>query len=82
MTEDCKDNDKIEAPWTQEQVDALNRWQQAGFVHEFTCPSDHPDRTLLATPEGWACQQCTYRQNWAHRFMLEKPVNPTEYFRG
>lgn len=27
----------VKAPWTQEQVDALNAFQTAGLVHPFTC---------------------------------------------
>ena len=27
----------ISPPWTPEQVEALNRWQTAGYVHPFTC---------------------------------------------
>ena len=28
---------------------------------------------LLATPNGWFCPACDYRQTWAHDFML-KPL--------
>lgn len=63
----------IKAPWTQEQVDALNAWQKLGYVHEFTCPMDHPDdRVLTATPAGWICPSCSYTQNWAHDHMADK----------
>lgn len=60
----------IRAPWTKEQVDALNRFQRLGFVHEFTCPEPHEDRTLVATPHGWRCLICGYTQDWAHESML------------
>ncbi len=66
-----KDYDFVRAPWTSEQVDALNRWQRLGYVHEFTCNNDHPgDRTLFATLNGWVCAHCDYRQDWAHAAML------------
>lgn len=47
-------SDRIMAPWTDEQVEALNRFQTAGFVHEFTCPHDHGEQTrvLVAHREG------------------------------
>ena len=69
---------KITAPWTQEQVDALNRFQQSDYVHPFTCGSgrrtdaDHKDGEgiLLATVDGWKCPFCDYTQDWAHDFML------------
>ena len=61
----------IKAPWTPEQVDALNRYQRLGHVHEFTCPTAHEaDRTLLAMHDGWHCPHCDYRQDWAHEQML------------
>lgn len=64
--------DKIFAPWTDAEVATLNRWQQLGTVHEFTCPCEHDgDRTLVAHNDGWHCPDCLYTQNWAHRFMLD-----------
>ncbi len=62
---------KTIAPWTDEQVAALNRYQHNDRVHEFTCPNLCADRTLIATREGWVCACGGYRQDWAHRFMLE-----------
>jgi hypothetical protein len=72
---------KIDAPWTQEEVDALNRYQQERWMHPFTCGSgrrtdkDHLDGEgiLLATLDGWICPFCDYRQNWAHEFMFQGP---------
>jgi len=63
----------IHAPWTAEQVDALNRFQHASVVHPFTCPGHDGggDRTLVATRRGWICCHCGYTQTWAHRFMVE-----------
>lgn len=68
--------DKIQAPFTNEQVEALNAWQQRPGVHPFTCPNDHTDSTaeyvLVATTDGWTCpdERCDYTQHWAHRFMV------------
>jgi hypothetical protein len=82
---------KIEAPWTDEQVANLNRWQENGRVHPFTCGSgDRMDAAhrkiqerdggdfgqLVATLDGWVCPACDYRQNWAHDFMLVVPADP------
>jgi hypothetical protein len=56
------------APWTQEQVDKLNKWQNAGLFHPFTCGNGH---TLVATKDGWICPSCPeYHQDWAHDFMV------------
>ena len=57
------------APWTPGEVENLNRYQRWGKMHEFTCPNDHVDRTLVATPSGWVCAHCDYTQDWAHEFM-------------
>lgn len=53
------------APWTQEQVDGLTRWQTSGVVHEYTCGADSSHRPLVATANGWTCPDCPYRQDWA-----------------
>lgn len=66
------------APWTTEQVAALNRWQ-AGPMHPFTCfnwgDGSHRWATdlgvLVATEQGWVCPDCNYTQDWAHEFMLD-----------
>ncbi|MEU3945425.1 hypothetical protein [Streptomyces sp. NPDC029526] len=69
----------IHAPWTPEQVDALNRFQQMGGMHPFTCGGDHTPGSpvLVAREDGWHCPQpygehCDYRQDWAPAFMVER----------
>lgn len=64
---------RIKAPFTPEQVKALNEWQQCDWVHPFTCGRHHPDKNslLVATPEGWKCPSCDYTQDCAHDFMAE-----------
>lgn len=61
---------KIVAPFTEEQVKALNGWQQWGQTHSFTCPA-HSTEPLKAKTDGWHCEiaDCGYTQNWAHDFM-------------
>lgn len=81
----------IYAPWTDEQVAALNRWQACGWMHPFTCGNrDTPDHKLadgwydqlIATPSGWKCMICDYTQNWAHDFMFNHPPeHPLEKMR-
>jgi len=63
------------APWTAEQVSALNEYQQSGWMHPYTCGNrdvvNHLMRgerdlgILIATTEGWVCRDCYYTQNWA-----------------
>lgn len=77
---------RIRAPFTPEQVRALNRWQQDARVHPFTCGlnraddahrayaaehSQHDWGILVATRDGWVCPVCGYRQYWAHGFMAK-----------
>jgi hypothetical protein len=77
-------NDRIHAPWTAEQVKVLNDFQSLRRIHPFTCGSgnrrDEAHRAyqaehggdfgqLIATPDGWICPACDYKQNWAHSFM-------------
>lgn len=65
---------QVFAPWTSKQVKNLNAWQVSGHVHPFTCPNRSEDThsvighdlgTLVATPDGWKCQDCNYTQDWA-----------------
>jgi hypothetical protein len=68
----------IKAPWSAEQVDALNRFQRTPHIHPFTCPGHDGggDRDLVATRQGWICRHCDYRQDWAHDLMLDAPPPP------
>jgi hypothetical protein len=70
----------IRAPFTPAEVEALNTFQLADYMHPFECPNDHTsgdrfaeqrDRRLQATTRGWICPHCNYTQDWAHGFMLE-----------
>lgn len=66
----------VETPWTPEQVESLNAYQHAGMMHPFTCGDDAcravtGGAALLATPSGWVCTRCTYRQFWAHAWMAD-----------
>ncbi|MFD5508987.1 hypothetical protein ACFWIB_14590 [Streptomyces sp. NPDC127051] len=64
----------LRAPWTAEQIDALNRFQTEGGMHPFTCGRDHEThRVLVATYLGWICLEptCDYTQDWAHPFMAQ-----------
>jgi hypothetical protein len=69
-------SDTVKAPWTPEQVDALNGWQRITLVHPFTCGglNDTCRWNLTATPGGWICERCDYTQDWAHSFMTDPAV--------
>lgn len=75
--------DKLEAPWTPNQVAALNEYQRDGKFHPFTCVNRNNDAhrayaethalpdhgILVARRDGWFCPVCDYRQGWTHPFM-------------
>ena len=69
---------EIKAPFTPEQVAALNGWQQGDGCHPFTCANGRDEKhldgegALVATQEGWVCPYCDYKQDWAHDFMTRE----------
>lgn len=81
--------------WTAQQVAALNASQE-GYGHPFTCGGERGDEAhrayadehggdlgqLVATPRGWVCPVCDYRQTWAHphQFMGGRQ-NPLTFFK-
>jgi hypothetical protein len=57
---------QVFAPWTDEQVAALQRHQADDRVHPYTCGNDHGgNRVLIPTHDGWCCPSCDYTQRWA-----------------
>jgi phosphoglucomutase len=75
---------RIDAPFSDEQVAALNHYQRQGFFHPFTCGEDDAEHVeyaeanrdrhvglLVASRDGWHCPVCQYTQTWAHRFMTQ-----------
>jgi hypothetical protein len=73
----------LNAPWNEDQVQSLNKFQEAGCFHPFTCggvvvikdkgPPYREDCRcdLVATTEGWKCPNCSYTQDWCHEFMAD-----------
>jgi hypothetical protein len=61
---------RIEIPFTEDQVASLNAYQTDGRLHPFTCKNGScPVRTLQAAEWGWTCPGCTYTQSWAYDWM-------------
>jgi hypothetical protein len=75
--------EEIRAPWTSEQVAALNRFQQLGRMHPFTCGTPehlYDSPVLVAAEDGWHCPTgCGYRQVWAHAFMADPSMWPKPF---
>lgn len=61
---------QIKAPFTKEQVDALQQYQNECKHHQFTCQEFHgTECKLVPTIRGWICPYCDYTQDWAYEFM-------------
>ena len=64
-------SERVEAPFTPDQVANINEFQRTGYMHPFTCPGHEGGgaRELAAEKEGLFCPGCDYRQKWVHDFM-------------
>ncbi len=66
----------LAAPFTDDEIEALNSWQKSKLTHPYTCGSGnrtdaaHTDGegVLVATRDGWICPFCDYTQDWAAPF--------------
>jgi hypothetical protein len=61
--------DRWDAPFTADQIAVLERWQDCGVVHPYTCGGDHDtEHKLIPLTCGWVCPDpsCVYSQTWAH----------------
>lgn len=75
-------DDILYAPWSKDQVIALNDWQRLEHVHPFTCGKDGCRAELVATVNGWICPFDDYTQNWAHAFMADQKRHPPDPMNG
>lgn len=87
-------DEMVLSPWTADLVADLNVFQHDGRFHPYTCGSGnrkdaaHLDRegVLLATPNGWVCPFCDYRQKWVGQELVDlivslraaDPTSPTK----
>lgn len=46
----------------QAKLDQMNARQKRADVHPYTCGNNSRHQPLVATPGGWACPDCSYRQ--------------------
>lgn len=80
-------NKKINAPFTDKQVTALNQFQTFGMMYDFTCANnnscersdDNNWGVLTATNDGWVCPCGKYKQKWAWEFMIHPEVLTAKY---
>lgn len=58
---------KINAPWTDEQLESLKKFQACSYVHPFTSENGTP---LIPIKNGWVeTEDGEIVQFWAHSFM-------------
>lgn len=62
---------QIHAPWSDRQVEAINRFQQCNHVHPFTCGRENCRDVLVAKHFGFVCPSCNYKQDWCHTSMAD-----------
>jgi len=63
---------RVDAPWTNDQVASLNGYQKAGYVHPFTYGDGEEKVDLIATTDGWVAKKDgPVVQTWAHKFMAD-----------
>lgn len=83
-------SEKIFAPFTPEQVEALKLWQSSGSFHPFTCCSydgckrmKQPNEgELIPTEEGWVCPCGKWKQEWCHTFMIDPIKRDVDFVVG
>lgn len=63
------------APWTDEQVKGIRRYQRDPSVHPFTCGECGSRKPLRVTNEGLSCA-CGYTQGWVHGWMVAWEIQP------
>lgn len=66
-------SEHLHAPWHDDVVAELARWQNLANVHPYTCGNDHGEEVrLLPTNDGWICplRSCGYTQGWCFKASL------------
>ena len=79
---------KQRAPWDRKQLRNLRKWQNSAW-HPFTCCShngcdrlNQPDQgKLIPTKDGWICPCGEWKQNWAHKAMIDGKIPPDPFIK-
>jgi hypothetical protein len=59
----------VYAPWNDEQIDALDKWQCDNSKHPYTCICGE---SLTPYKNGWCCDYCGHRQTWCFDFSIKE----------
>lgn len=63
----------MKAPFTEEQINNINDYQNRGMFHPFTCTTG--SHTLIANADGLYCPNCPdYHQDWVHDGMADGSI--------
>ena len=65
--------EKINAPFTKDQVEELNKHQNNYMFHPYTCGGCEPSRVLHVTIDGLKCCYCGHDQKWAWTTTKQEP---------
>lgn len=85
-----KEDQKIFAPFTEEQVDKLLAWQENGMTVPYTCcsyegcamPNELNNGILIPKTDGWICPCKKYTQDWAYVFMVRISITESVLMDG
>jgi len=66
----------MDAPWSDEVVEALNWWQRSEFVHPYTCACGE---VMIPTKEGFVCRKCPHKQDWCMEDVVEAVKRMKEF---
>lgn len=58
----------VNAPWTDEQVETLQKWQEDDTKHPYTCVCGE---SLTPYNSGLCCEYCGHTQDWCWNFSVE-----------
>jgi hypothetical protein len=70
--DDAGDLERISAPFTAEQMTALEKWQRWGMGAKARCPTHRNGELVAVSTDGFRCTAdgCTHTQDWAYAFVL------------
>ncbi len=65
-----------------EKIAAINKYQNAGYVHELTCGNSSSHKALRPVERNGRviliCDDCDYVQSWIPEYCFDLPPNPME----
>ena len=60
----------MNAPWSDEVVDALKWYQLCELTHPYTCICEGSP-SMSVTKDGFVCEKCGHKQNWCMNGVIQ-----------